>query len=175
MFNFSLSWGFLSARYGKYFNIKPFLYHYTSPALAANAQNINSVTCVGNAYTLLMAVSTMPGVAPAAGVVAQSGDFTLQISVENEAIQDGAIINFLYGAPVYYNALANSTSSCVHATLTYPIGIKQGGYLRFTIVNAGLANNIVRLVFHTALLYLAPGMAIEKVPADILREIKAAA
>lgn len=166
--NFTQSWPWLSHRYSKYYYLLPYYYRFNSAALAVNAQANTTLRAIGSATSMVMGVTHHASTAIAAGAWT-SGDFSMALSVEDRDLQDGPIQGTLYGSGIYTQANLDILQG---VTFPYPTTIQKGGYLRVVLTNGTVANNIIRLVFHSVL--LRPKGDVEKIPGIIRSELRVA-
>ena len=169
MSNFTFAWPWLHTAFKAKYWMAPFYYRFTSDPLIVGAQVDRTIRMQGDAHTLILAWKRHAGIAPVAGVIGQTGEFTMTQAVEDRNVEEGPLSNLIYGAGINNNVLASSQLEIDHAsTFPFPLSIKSGGYLRFVAVNGTLPNNIIQIVWEGVKFYPKPGVS--SIPDDMGRD-----
>lgn len=144
---YASSWGYLDAKWGKYYTLEPFKYQFTSDALAAAGQQPIIIQMASDCWHAIVGLIHYASTAAFA-----TGDFTLTLTIENRDLQDGAIFSHLYGTP-YINMAATNYITTHPISFPFPKYVRPGGNIQGIITNGGVANNIVRLVLDCVKLF----------------------
>jgi hypothetical protein len=163
----------LNTAYGDNFWLSPFYYPKNHGPLDPGESVEDEVKFQGDAFSMWVGFKHMCAVAPVVGLQGQSGEFTIQLSLEDRNLSDGALDSRIFGESIFNNALANSTSTGqVQDTFPCQVSVKPGGYLKYTLVNGTLADALIVLHFVTVKFYPRPGVSAKVIESERQRILR---